>query len=126
MDGTAAIKNNLEALKRILAGLASMAGLGADALTSPLWGGRREASGGGRGAENTPTRRSDDRRPPHKGEVTALAPSPAMANRPARIRFSASRLKCIAAVPSIAASFQGGGIIARAGRGVEKRYHSFS
>ena len=37
--------------------------------TSPLWGGRRVASGGGRGAEDTPTRRSGDRRPPHKGEV---------------------------------------------------------
>lgn len=68
MDGTAAINHNLEALKRILAGLVAMAGLG-NALTSPLWGGRREASGGGRGAENTPTRRSDDRRPPLKGEV---------------------------------------------------------
>ena len=45
MDGTAAIQNNLEALKRILTGLVAMAGL-AGALTSPLWGGRREASGG--------------------------------------------------------------------------------
>ncbi len=36
MDGTAAISNNLEALKRILAGLVSMAGLGC--LSSPLAG----------------------------------------------------------------------------------------
>jgi hypothetical protein len=62
MDGTAAISDNLEALKRILAGLVSMAGL-AGALTSPQGGGED------RGAENTPTRRSDDRRPPLKGEV---------------------------------------------------------
>jgi len=69
MDGTLAINNNLQALKRILASLVAMAGLGAEALTSPLWGGRREASGGGCGAEDTPTRWSDDHRPPHKGEV---------------------------------------------------------
>jgi hypothetical protein len=97
MDGTAAINFNLEALKRILAGLVSMAGL-AGALTSPLCGLRgrssdrasgsivgqegrgdcaaigdpgkiREASGEGCDAEKIPTRRSDDRRPPHKGEV---------------------------------------------------------
>jgi hypothetical protein len=66
MDGTTAISDNLEALKRVLAGLVSMARL-AGAVTSPLRGGRREASGSG--AENTPTRRSDDRRPPLKGEV---------------------------------------------------------
>ena len=68
MDGTAAIQTNIEALKRILAGLFAMAGLGA--LTSPqdpgTRGGRREASGGGRSAEEIPTRRSDDRRPPLK------------------------------------------------------------
>ena len=97
MDGTAAIHNNLEALKRILAGLVAMAGIGA-AFTSPLCGLRsrysdrasgsivgregrgdceaigdpgkiREALGGGCDAANTPTRRSDDRRPPRKGEV---------------------------------------------------------
>ncbi|MEW9808152.1 hypothetical protein ABUE31_19365 [Mesorhizobium sp. ZMM04-5] len=65
MSGTAAIQNNLEALKRILAGLFAMAGLGADA--SPLWGGQR-----------SPDRRvgviaapqpDAARRPPHKGEV---------------------------------------------------------
>jgi len=63
MDGTLAINNNLNALKRILASLVAMAGL-ANTLTSPLWGGRREASGGGRDAEDTPTRWSDDHRPP--------------------------------------------------------------
>jgi hypothetical protein len=35
MDGTAAINHNLEALKRILAGMVAMAGLGDAALTSP-------------------------------------------------------------------------------------------
>jgi hypothetical protein len=99
MDGTAAINENREALKRILTGLVAMAGLaGAATFTSPLCGlrGRSsdrasgsivglegrgdceaigapgnmgEASGGGCDAEETPTRRSDDRRPPHKGEV---------------------------------------------------------
>jgi hypothetical protein len=69
MDWNAAIEKNREALKRILAMLVAMAGLaGGGAFTSPLWGGRREASGGGEPAI-TPTRRSDDRRPPHKGEV---------------------------------------------------------
>ncbi len=72
MDGTAAINHNLEALKRILAGLVAMAGL-AGAFTSPqnpgTGEGRREASGGRRDAQNTPTRRSDDRLPPLKGEV---------------------------------------------------------
>jgi hypothetical protein len=43
MDGTAAIHNNLEALKRILAGLVAMAGL-AGALTSPLCGLRDRSS----------------------------------------------------------------------------------
>ena len=69
MDWNAAIEKNREALKRVLAMLVAMARLDASALTSPLWGGRREASGGGSDAADTPTRRSDDRRPPHKGEV---------------------------------------------------------
>jgi hypothetical protein len=69
MDWNLAIERNREALKRILAALVAMAGLDDSALTSPLWGGRREASGGGRDAADTPTRRSEDRRPPHKGEV---------------------------------------------------------
>jgi hypothetical protein len=72
VDGTAAINHNLEALKRILAGLVAMAGLGGP-FTSPqnpgTGGGRREASGGGCDSANTPTRRSDDCRPPLKGEV---------------------------------------------------------
>ena len=67
MDWDLAIERNTEALKRILAALVAMAG--AAAFTSPLWGGRREASGGGCAPTITPTRRSDDRRPPHKGEV---------------------------------------------------------
>jgi hypothetical protein len=37
------------------------------------------------------------------------------------MRFSASRLSDIAAIPSIAASFQGGGIIAWDGEGVDKK-----
>jgi hypothetical protein len=69
MDCSAAIEENREALKRVLAMLVAMAGLDASALTSPQGGGRREASGGGSDAADTPTRRSDDRRPPHKGEV---------------------------------------------------------
>jgi len=69
MDWNAAIEKNREALKRVLAMLVAMAGLGASAPTSPLWGGRREASGGGCDAADTPTRRPADRRPPHKGEV---------------------------------------------------------
>jgi len=69
MDWNAAIEKNREALKRVLAMLVALAGLDASALTSPLWGGRREASGGGSDAADAPTRRSDDRRPPHKGEV---------------------------------------------------------
>jgi len=74
MDGTAAIQTNLEALKRILAGLFAMAGLGAGAFTSPLRGGRREASGGGSDAEEPPTRRSDDRRPPLKVKPSFTLP----------------------------------------------------
>jgi hypothetical protein len=66
MDWTLAIERNREALKRIVAMLVAMAGL-ANSFTSPLRGGRREASGGG--CEDTITRRSDDRRPPLKGEV---------------------------------------------------------
>ena len=72
MDWDRVIERNREALKRVLAMLVAMAGLGADALTSPqnpgTRGGRREASGGGSDAAGIPTRRSDDRRPPHKGE----------------------------------------------------------
>jgi hypothetical protein len=72
MDWNAAIDKNREALKRVLAMLVGMAGLaGAAAFTSPLWGGRREASGGGEDLPTTPTRPSDDGRPPLKGEVRA-------------------------------------------------------
>jgi hypothetical protein len=49
MDGTAAISNNLEALKRILAGLVSMAGLGC--LSSPLAGEDGSARRGNLSAE---------------------------------------------------------------------------
>ena len=112
MDGTAAINHNREALKRILSGLVAMAGL-ADALTSPLRGGRREASGGGCDAEETPTRRSDDRRPPPRGEVGSPPASPAMAASMATMRFSAQWFLSIARFQSIAASFQGGRIFAR-------------
>src|SRR5688572_29543974 len=74
MDWNLAIERNREALKRILAALVAMAG-GA-AFTSPLWEGRREASGGGCALATTPTRQSDDRRPPHKGEVNFSATLP--------------------------------------------------
>ena len=68
MDWERVVEGNAKRLQRILAMLVAMAGLSAT-LTSPLWGGRREASGGGCDLDNTPTRRSDDRRPPHKGGV---------------------------------------------------------
>ena len=80
MDWNLAIEKNREALKRILATLVAMAG-GA-AFTSPLWGGRREASGGGCVLAITPTRRSDDRRPPDKGEVNFPATLPAISTAP--------------------------------------------
>jgi hypothetical protein len=98
MDWNLAIERNRAALGRIVAMLVAMAELDASALTSPLCGLRgrssdrasgsivgregrgdceaigvpgkiREASGGGRDTADTPTRQSDDRRPPHKGEV---------------------------------------------------------
>jgi hypothetical protein len=61
MDGTAAISNNLEALKRILAGLVAMAGLGC--LSSPLAGEDGSARRGkaeplaepGEGSDSPPT-----------------------------------------------------------------------
>ena len=59
MDGTAAINNNLEALKRILAGLVAMAG---SAFTS------RVEKSPGEGEEDS--RWPDGHRPPRKGEVT--------------------------------------------------------
>jgi hypothetical protein len=73
MDWNMAIERNREALKRILAALVAMAG--GTAFTSPLWGGRREASGGGCALAITSTRRSDDRQPPHKGEVKSEFPA---------------------------------------------------
>ena len=73
MDWDFAMTRNRAALKRIVAMLAAMAGLGA--FTSPLWGGRREASGGGSDVAGTPTRPSDDGRPPHKGEVNPARPT---------------------------------------------------
>jgi hypothetical protein len=74
MDWNAAIERNGQALKRVLAMLVAMAGLGAG-FTSPLWGDRREASGGGNDRSTTPTRPSDDGRPPHKGEVITARPT---------------------------------------------------
>ena len=53
MDWDRVVERNTEALKRILAMLVAMAGLDA-AFTSPLWGGRREASGGGSSLPVTP------------------------------------------------------------------------
>ncbi|GAB5507901.1 MAG: hypothetical protein Rhirs2KO_30640 [Rhizobiaceae bacterium] len=70
MDWNAAIERHRTALKRVLATLAALAGFeGAAAFTSPLWGGRREAAGGGATGSSTPTRWPDSHRPPHKGEV---------------------------------------------------------
>lgn len=70
MDWNAAIERHRTALKRVLATLAALAGFdGAAALTSPLWGGRREAAGRGATGSITPTRWLDSHRPPHKGEV---------------------------------------------------------
>src|SRR5687768_14052051 len=82
--------------------------------TSPSRGGRREASGGGCGAAITPTRRSDDRRPPLKGEVKAAIP--AMATSMASTRFSASRFFSIAAFQSIDAFLDPGRRDYRPGR----------
>ena len=108
MDWNLATERNHWALKRIVAMLVAMAGL-ANSFTSPLRGGRREASGGGCGAAITPTRRSDDRRPPHKGEVRAAPPAiPAMATSMASTRFSASRFFSIAAFQSIDAFLEPG------------------
>ncbi len=77
MDWNAAIEKNREALKRIVAMLVAMAGLGgAAAFTSPLRGGRREASDGGDAEITTPTRQSDDCRPPLKGEVETVPTLP--------------------------------------------------
>jgi hypothetical protein len=72
MDWNLAIERNREALKRVLAMLVAMAGLGGGAaLTSPLWGGRPSPDGrvGVIGALQPPPDAS--RRPPHKGEVKA-------------------------------------------------------
>jgi hypothetical protein len=68
MDWQHAIEKNREALKRVLAGIMAMAGLGT-ASTSPLWGGRRSSDrrvGVVVGIEPPP---DASRRPPHKGEV---------------------------------------------------------
>lgn len=66
MDWTGAIERNHKALRRILAMLIAMANAGAAGSPSPLWG---RVRGGGSDTTITPTRQSDDCRPPHKGEV---------------------------------------------------------
>jgi hypothetical protein len=109
MDWSAAVEKNREALKRILAMLVAMAGLGDAAFTSPLRGGRRSPDRRVGAIEASQPPPDASRRPPLKGEVKKFA-SPAMATKPARMRFSASRLKFIAAVPSIAASFHAAGL----------------
>ena len=53
MDWDRVVEGNAKRLRRILATLVAMAGLSAT-LTSPLWGGRREASGGGSSLPVTP------------------------------------------------------------------------
>ena len=117
MDWQRTVEWNAKRLQRILAMLVAMAGLDAT-FTSPqgqgTWGGRREASGGGCDLDNTPTRRSDDRRPPLKGEVRALAP--AMATSAATMRFNAQWFFSIARFQSIAASpFKAAGFSRRGG-----------
>lgn len=86
MDWIAAVERNHEALKRILASLVAMAGLpGAAALTSPLWGGRREAWGGACNFTTTPARRSDCRptlpRHLHRAVLRLLRPAEAAVRR---------------------------------------------
>ncbi len=79
MDGTAAIQDNIQALKRILAGLVGMAGL-ASTFTSPLWGseGRaRQVARPGVGVIAAPQPPPDaSRRPPLKGEVKPVLTLP--------------------------------------------------
>ena len=53
MDWERVVEGNAKRLQRILAMLVAMAGLSAPP-TSPLWGGRREASGGGSSLPVTP------------------------------------------------------------------------
>ncbi|MEP9390376.1 hypothetical protein [Mesorhizobium sp. KR9-304] len=73
MDGTAAINHNLEALKRILAGLVGMAGL-AGPFTSPLRGGRRSSDRRVGVTEASQPPPDASRRPPLKGEVKLTLP----------------------------------------------------
>ena len=68
MDWNLAIERNTEALKRILAALVAMAGLGA-ALTSPLRGGRPSPDGRVGVICGTEPPPDASRRPPRKGEV---------------------------------------------------------
>jgi hypothetical protein len=74
MDCSAAIEMNRVALKRILAMLVAMAGLGDAAFTSPLRGGRRSPDRRV-GAIEAPQPPPDaSRRPPLKGEVALTLP----------------------------------------------------
>ena len=73
MDWDLAITRNREALKRVLALLVAMAS--AATFTSPLWGGRREASGGGSDIAGTPTRPSDDGRIAGDPNCSAISPA---------------------------------------------------
>ena len=106
---------------------AASAGRSSRRMASQRWRGRvgrlpDPSPGSASGSASTFARWASADTLPRRAEPSSPArgeerqPSPAMATRPARMRFSASRLLDIAAVPSIAASFQGGGIIARDGR----------
>ncbi|KAB2950825.1 MAG: hypothetical protein F9K19_20530 [Rhizobiaceae bacterium] len=76
MDWDGAIERYSEALRRIVAMMVAMAGAaGAGVLTSPLRGGRAEGAGESNDAATTPTRPSDDGRPPLKGEVETARPT---------------------------------------------------
>lgn len=90
MEWNAAIEENRGALKRILAMLLAMAGLaGAASFTSPLWGGRREGSGGGCALATTPSHEEETKpafpatlpRRLHRAVLRLLRPAEAAARR---------------------------------------------
>ena len=74
MDWSAAVEKNREALKRILAMLVAMAGLGDAAFTSPLRGGRRSPDRRVGVIEAPQPPPDASRRPPLKGEVALTLP----------------------------------------------------
>ena len=75
MDWDGAIERYREALRRIVAAMLTMAGAGAGALTSPLWGGRAEGAGGGSDVAGLSTRPSDDGRTAGDPDCCAISPA---------------------------------------------------